>query len=854
MYAEVVVNLPVEDIFHYHIPAELAGRLEIGHLVEVQFGAQKAQGVIVGFTLRAAVKNTRPILRLVERRPVVCQAHLDLAHWLSETYLASLPDCLRLFIPPGLSKRGDVQVVPVIDPLQIEAVSETQSRLLKLLARRGPLRGRQIARSMPRRDWQGAVRQLTERGLLLREPVLDPPSIHPRQVRLAELVVPPDEIDEVITQLFEDLSPGSVRYAAAERRAGIVRMLAQARGPVEVKQVYTAVAGSKLTDLKALAEDDWIMLRQEEVWRDPLKDMTFVPDVPPRLTRDQEAAWENIEQALDDENPPQPILLHGVTGSGKTELYLRAVERVLAQGRSAIVLVPEIALTPQTVRRFGARFPGRMGLIHSRLSEGERYDTWRRAYSGQYDLIVGPRSALFAPLRTLGLIVIDECHDDSYKQSPPVSPPYYHTLPTAIELVRLQRGLVIMGSATPDIVTYTEGIQEDLKLLSLPARIMGHRRAIELQAIYFHIDRTNYSHLPDDPDEAVMIDLPPVEVIDMRQELQAGNRSIFSRALTEALEDILKHNRQAILFLNRRGTATYVFCRSCGHVLLCPQCDIPLTWHTYRDDRQVEQGFLVCHQCNHRIRHPEACPACGSQHIRFFGGGTERVEQEVHALFPEAQVLRWDRDTTTERDAHTLILQQFANHQANILIGTQMVAKGLDLPMVTLVGVISADTAIYLPDYRSGERTFQLLTQVAGRAGRGLLGGKVILQTYSPDHYAIQTAAEHNFHAFYAQEMAYRQKIGYPPYARLARLIVRAESAERAQQEAGRLHALLSERIVAGKLAGTSLIGPAPCFYPRREGLYRWHILVRGPAPSALLSGLRSSHLLHIDIDPVSIL
>ncbi|MBN1312745.1 MAG: primosomal protein N' [Anaerolineae bacterium] len=854
MYAEVVVSLPVEDVFHYHIPADLAGRLEVGHLVEVQFGAQKTQGVIVGFTLQPAVKDTRPILRLVDRNPVVLQSHLALAQWLSETYLAPLSDCLRLFIPPGVSKRGDMQILPVIDPMQIEAATGTQTHLLKLLARRGPLRGRQIARSMPRRDWQEAVRQLADRGLLLREPVLDPPSIHPKRVRVVEMAVPPEKIGSVVVQLFEGLTPGSTRHNAAERRTAILRMLAQTREPVEVGQIYTAVPGSKLSDLRMLAEDDWVILREEEAWRDPLEDVTFVPDVPPRLTFDQQAAWEEIEQALKPDMQSEPILLHGVTGSGKTELYLRAVACVLKQGRSAIVLVPEIALTPQTVRRFGARFSGRMGLIHSQLSDGERYDTWRRARSGQYDVIVGPRSALFAPLQNLGLIVIDECHDDSYKQSPPITPPYYHTLPTAIELARLQGGLVIMGSATPDIVTYAQGARDEFRLLSLPARIMGHRRAIELQAVHFHINQTHYSHLPEDPDEAVMIDLPPVQVVDMRRELQSGNRTIFSRALTDALADTLRQDQQAILFLNRRGTATYVFCRTCGHVLLCPRCDIPLTWHTYQAGQQAEQGFLVCHQCNHRTQHPKVCPACGSEHIRFFGGGTERVEQDVLTHFPEARVLRWDRDTTSDKGAHTLILQRFANHQANVLIGTQMIAKGLDLPMVTLVGVISADTALYLPDYRSGERTFQLLTQVAGRAGRGLLGGKVILQTYAPEHYAIEAAAEHNFHAFYTQEMTHRRELGYPPFIRLVRLIVRAESAQRTQVEAERLFTLLSERIANGKFSNTSLIGPAPCFYPRREGLYRWHILVRGPAPSVLLADLRPSQNLQIDVDPVSVL
>jgi primosomal protein N' (replication factor Y) len=861
MYAEVVVNMPVEGTFHYHIPAELAGRLQIGHLVEVSFGQQKAQAVILAFDLRAPVRETKPIIRVIDREPVVGEIHLALAQWLSRTYLAPLAECVRLFIPPGLSKRGDVLITPVIEPGLIEAATDTQARLLGALARRGPLRRRQIARALPRRDWQAAVAQLAERGLLLRAPVLDPPSVRAKQVRMVELGGQPERVEEIIARHFDFEQIPANRQGAALRRAAILRLLAGERKPIRVGEIYAAIEGSGIGDLRVLAEDDLIAMREEEVWRDPLEGITFVADSPPRLTPDQEAAWEVVRAELEKPGAARPILLHGVTGSGKTEIYLRAVAHVLEQGRSAIVLVPEIALTPQTVRRFGARFPGRMGLIHSKLSTGERYDTWRRARSGQIDLVTGPRSALFTPLDNLGLIVIDECHDDSYKQDEaPTSLPYYHTVPTAVELARLHGGLVLMGSATPNVTTYTRAAVSDSQeeagytLLELPARIMGHRRAIEAQAVYYHIDRTRYTHLSDDPDEAVMIDLPPVQIVDMRQELRAGNRSIFSRALTAELEATLARGEQAILFLNRRGTATYVFCRACGHTLRCPNCEIPLTWHTYHDSQHHRQGMLVCHHCNHREDHPETCPECGSEQIRFFGGGTERIEQEVSRWFPQARPIRWDRDTTGGKDTHAALLEQFVNGQADVLIGTQMVAKGLDLPLVTLVGVISADTALYLPDYRSGERTFQLLTQVAGRAGRGLLGGKVIIQTYVPDHYAVRAAAEHNFHAFYEQELRYRGEMGYPPYSRLARLLIRAESKQAAQQEAERLHAVLSQRIAEQGLSSTFLIGPAPCFYPRRGYFYRWHVIVRGPTPTAILGDLRTSHLLRIDVDPVSLL
>jgi primosomal protein N' (replication factor Y) len=338
----------------------------------------------------------------------------------------------------------------------------------------------------------------------------------------------------------------------------------------------------------------------------------------------------------------------------------------------------------------------------------------------------------------------------------------------------------------------------------------------------------------------------------MRQELRAGNRSIFSRALNTALQETLERNEQAILFLNRRGTSTYVFCRACGYVLTCPHCDVPMTWHAVRG--RSESGVLVCHHCNHRAEHPRECPNCSSDQIKFFGGGTERVEDEVRERYPSARLVRWDTDTTGGKDIHDALLQQFVENEANVLIGTQMVAKGLDLPLVTLVGVVSADTALYLPDYRSGERTFQLLTQVAGRAGRGLLGGRVILQTYDPDHYAIQAAAEHNFHRFFGQEMQYRRELDYPPFTRLARLEVRAPSSADAKSEAQRLFNILETRIEENQLARTALIGPAPCFYPRENKLYRWHVIVRGSDPAAILQNLRSPQTLFIDVDPVSLL
>jgi primosomal protein N' (replication factor Y) len=580
-------------------------------------------------------------------------------------------------------------------------------------------------------------------------------------------------------------------------------------------------------------------LGEAEVWRDPLEQAEFVPRQPPRLTPDQRAAWGVIDAHLAPQGDPRPILLHGVTGSGKTELYLQAMQATLERGRQALLLVPEIALTPQTVRRVLARFPGRVGLVHSQLSDGERYDTWRRARLGQLDIVIGPRSALFTPLPDIGLIVLDESHDESYKEEGRA--PRYHARTTAMAYADILGATCLFGSATPDLVTRYQAEQGQLRYLSLPQRILGHRQRIERQASRLGVA----SQYQPAGDEVETIALPPVRIVDMRQELKAGNLSLFSRPLQEKLGQVLSAGQQAILFLNRRGASTFVFCRDCGWAAHCPRCDRPLAHHPGQD-------LLRCHHCGYQRRSPAECPECGSSRVRHFGAGTQRVEQDLAALFPGAQTLRWDSDTTRQAGAHEVILAHFQARRAQVLIGTQMVAKGLDLPLVTLVGVISADTALYLPDFRASERTFQLLTQVAGRAGRGLLGGQVVLQTYQPDHYAIQAASTHDYATFYQQELAQRKALAYPPFMRLARLLYRHTSAEWAEAEAERLAAILRDRLTSVGLADY-LIGPVPCFFERLRGDYRWQLVVRAPNPAEHLPpDLPEGWTL--DIDPVSLL
>ena len=642
---------------------------------------------------------------------------------------------------------------------------------------------------------------------------------------------------------------GTNRYTA------IIDFLRGETGAVWVSAVY-AETGCTRSDLQKLEAAGVIALEEEEVWRDSLASRAFDVVEPPRLTPEQERVWNAISSKLTTPEPrtasleletlePQTFLLHGVTGSGKTEIYMRALAEIIAQGKQGIVLVPEISLTPQTVRRFGARFK-RIAVIHSQLSIGERYDTWRRCRDGWVDIVIGARSALFAPLPNLGLIAMDEEHDPSYKQA---DVPPYHAREVALELARRTGAVVILGDATPDVETYYRATRGEFRLLELPKRVMGHRAVIEDQRSAVGSQRSDLAvrEIGAEYADARYLALPPVEIVDLRAELKAGNRSMFSRALQREMARVLAAREQVILFLNRRGTATFILCRDCGHVFQCKRCDNPMTYHGSGDQ-------LICHHCNRRDRVPTKCPPCGSARIRYFGAGTEKVEAEIRTLFPKARTLRWDWDVTRGKESHEAILEKFILRQADILIGTQMIAKGLDMPFVTLVGVVSADTSLNLPDFRAGERTFQLLTQVAGRAGRSILGGKAIVQTYNPDHYAIAAAAAHDYRAFYEREIAFRREQGYPPFNRLIRMLYSHANHPRAQAEAARMHDALTRRLAQRGLPSLDLIGPAPSFFQRVRGGYRYQIILRGRDPHTLIAELALPLGWRVDVDPVSVL
>jgi primosomal protein N' (replication factor Y) len=529
--------------------------------------------------------------------------------------------------------------------------------------------------------------------------------------------------------------------------------------------------------------------------------------VAPSLTPAQRDAVAPLVEAI-EASRHLPILLHGVTGSGKTEVYFAAIAAALQRGRGAIVLVPEISLTPQTVARFAGRFPGRVALVHSALTESERAVQWRRIRDGEADVVVGSRSAVFAPLRALGVVVVDEEDASAYKQD---RVPRYSAVDVALELGRLHGIPVVLGSATPRLETFFRAKGPgDMAYAELPERIAGRA-------------------------------LPPIEVVDLREELQAGNRSPLSLALTRALRECHEAGGQSILFLNRRGSATVIVCRGCGEVLTCRNCSVSMVYHQGR-------ARCDCHYCGATAPVPMTCPHCHSPSIRGLGMGTERLEHEVRQLFPRLRLLRMDRDTVAHRDAYYDIYEKFRLHEADCLVGTQMVAKGWDLAGVRLVGIVNADTSLHFPDYRSGEITFSLLTQVAGRAGRGDEPAQVILQTYTPDHYAVQFAAGHDYLGFARREIVMRRQFRFPPYTRLAVCTYSHRDDMKAEAEARRVVENLSG--ILGSGAGLDVLGPSPAFLHRLRGEYRWQLTVRGEAIERTFPHLPRGRGWSIDVDP----
>ncbi len=829
-FAEVVPFLPyrsrADARFDYEVPPALREEARRGALVVVPFRKRLLPGVVLSRHDAPAVPQTRPIHQVL--LPDALPPHLlELGEWMAHELLAPIQECLRLMLPPVVRPRLRRYLVPRLLRLP-DGLKPSEMKLLQLLLEHGEMEEREVQRLLGR-GWRTAMRTLRRRGFLTRREELILPTMRPRFVRTVTLALPREQWAERLKGLRK-LEP----YRA------ILNFLEGERTPVE-EAVVLAETGTKPSHLRMLLRRGLLHSGSIEMIRDPLADLIYTPDRPPPLLPDQAEVWQKLAAMLDHPNP-RPVLLLGVTGSGKTELYLRATEATMKKGKQAIILVPERSLTPQTVRRFALRFPGKVGVWHSGMREGELYDTWRRVRAGELQVIVGARSALFTPFPRPGLIVLDEEEESSYKE---LQRPYYHAREVAEAMARQTGALLLLGSATPSLESYHRAQEGRYQLLRLPKRIVGHRQRLEAWARYFHLHPHHYREA--ETPLAAVAPLPPVQIVDLRAELKAGNRSIFSRPLQAAVDEALAAGEQVILFLNRRGTATHFFCRDCGWVATCPHCDAPLTYHQ-------GSASLVCHRCGYHEAVMERCPLCGSRRVKAFGLGTEGLLAKVAERWPKARLMRWDQDVARTHRDHAALLSRFAAGEAEILIGTQMVARGLDLPNVTVVGVISADVGLHLPDFRAAERTFQLLAQVAGRAGRGLRGGRVIIQTYHPQHYVIRFAAAHDYEGFARYELTFRQEAIYPPYIRLARLLFHHSRAERAAAEAERMGRTLRDRIRIEGLPMTTLIGPAPAFFYRRRGRYRWQIIVRHFSPADFLRRIEFPPGWQVEIDPLDLL
>ncbi len=818
-FAEVAVDAPwtQQRTFSYSVPNELS--VQAAQSVWVPFGRRVLQGIVYEIGPTSAVEETKDVISVIDPSPLLSQAQLNLARWISGRYLTSLFDATALMLPAGFRRRilTFFSIAPVCHD---KPSSPGQKRVFDYVQRRGTVELESMKKGLGVKAVNAAER-MAKKGILNREWRWARPKIGPKYVNAVRLAI---DKDEAAIQME------ALRKKRATRRSALIGALIDHGGPLS----YAELRGLDIDPSVAreLEKQGLVIIDRIRVHRDPLGYKSFQRSSQPRLTRHQQEAWQTISDSM-DRGEARPFLLYGVTGSGKTEIYLRALEKAVALGKRGLVLVPEISLTPQTIDRFGSRFPNKVAVLHSRLSLGERFDEWWRIKEGQFDVVIGSRSAAFAPQPDLGLIVLDEEHDAAYKQADPA--PRYHAREVTLKLARETGATVVLGSATPDVGIYHRASQGEFQLLELPERIIANGPSLRED------NGSAQYQVKEKPQ------LPQVQVVDMRAELREGNRGIFSRALTGAIDSALSSREQIILFINRRGTAAFIQCQDCGYSSKCKRCEVSLTYHSSWER-------LVCHHCGYNTTRPKTCQECGSQRLGYLGLGTQGVEEEMLRAFPCARLLRWDRDVTGGKHSHEEILQKFLSHEADVLIGTQMIAKGLHMPRVTLVGVISADVGINLPDFRAGERVFQVLNQVAGRAGRGPLGGSVIVQTFNPHHYAIEAAAHHDYAGFYKQELAYRRHHHYPPFSRLARLVYTHTGMAQTREESQRMAKELRREVEVKGTPNTDVLGPVPCYIPRVRGRHRWQILVRTSEPEVLLKDIPLPERWAVDIDPATLL
>ncbi|MBC7968904.1 MAG: primosomal protein N' [Verrucomicrobia bacterium] len=849
IWVEVLVDCPgAQGIFTYHLPPHLVA--QPGDILSVPFGMQQVGAIAIRCLDQPPIGLDPTQIRDVE--DTVQSGFFSATYWhllnrVADYYCTSLMQVVRVALPPGLLSRSQrrIRLVPPVAVIEETGaiVPSPTAPVPALPTARSPLSSaaQQIltllhASKTGDYSWQYLQRQcegarrglqeLVKHGLV--DQYLEPPApVRPKQKLAVTLVASPSP---------SDLTPRQQEILAVLRRQG---------GELWLTELLQLCQTSSTT-LKGLAQKGQVVIQPREVLRRE-GESAVTGDLAKPLTPDQTVALEHIWALAGFAE----VLLHGVTGSGKTEVYLQAIAPVLQQGQSALVLVPEIGLTPQLTDRFRARFGSRVCVYHSALSEGERYDTWRQMLNGEAQIVIGTRSAVFAPLPHLGLIVLDEEHDASFKQDQPA--PCYHARTVARWRAELEHCPLLLGSATPSLESWVACRSGESGVGSPEAGVETQNSKRSCEAA--HLQTQNSPLLLSLPSRVSDRPLPSIKVVDMRQELHQGNHSIFSRSLRSALLALKERQQQGILFIHRRGHSTFVSCRSCGYVVTCPNCDVSLAYHHVHSEATP---VLRCHYCNHSRLLPNDCPTCHSTYFKHFGSGTQRIAQAIAHEFPDLSLIRFDSDTTRTKGAHRALLTQFAHGEADLLVGTQMLAKGIDLPQVTLVGIVSADGLLHMADYRANERAFQTLTQVAGRCGRGDEPGQVILQTYSPEHPVIQAVQQHAYERFVEDELRHRSQLHYPPYSRLVLLRFGSTSPIAVQQAAERVALALADL----EVQGVERLGPAPATILRVARRYHWQILLKLPLEASvalpdvttLRSLCASSVSLTIDVDPLNML
>ncbi len=760
MIAKVIVNHGTkapDKLYDYLVPSDMEDKIEIGTRVKVSFGTRdrEVEAYVLGTKIKSNAKRLKSVIQVYDR--AFDEKMLPLIEWMRNEYLCTYIDIIKTIVPRGSINKPLEWIILKGDAGDVGEVIKAHGGEMEI----------NDLLSCFSDDISGEIRKLLKSGELARE-YRDNMGVKSLIVRVATSIVSPDEIKDVIKSL-------------------------SARAPVQARMLDILSYGSEisLSDLvkfsdgsysaiRSLLNKGYINISDKTVLRTPVKDCGR--DEKKTLTKEQEAALKKLTGSK--ENGFSEFLLHGVTGSGKTEVYLQAIEDTINSGKTAIMLVPEISLTPQMTERFIKRFGKRVSLLHSGLSIGERYDEWTRIKENKADIVIGARSAVFAPLDNIGIIILDEEHEASYKSE---MTPRYLTHDIARFRAKQNNAILLLASATPKIETYYRAQNGDIEYLEIKNRISKGG-------------------------------LPKVTVVDMREELSKGNRSVLSTLLKNEIEENLKNKEQTILLLNRRGFSTFVSCRSCGYVANCPNCSISLTYHKFSDS-------LRCHYCGHSEHNPSVCPECGSKYIRYFGGGTQKVEEELNTLFPKAKVIRMDVDTTQKKGGHEKVLSEFEKTGADILIGTQMVAKGLDFPNVTLVGVISADTSLFANDFRAGERTFDLLEQVTGRAGRADKNGRAVIQTYAPENPAVKLSAIHDYKSFYKNELLERNALGYPPFVSISTVGFSGTMDTAVSNAAKLFKKALTEQTGFSKNA--RVIGPIKAGVSKIKNKYRWQIIIK---------------------------